>query len=94
VRGLKLDSVLVAYQEHPEFGTEEFEFEGCTIEQLVPFAEVTMHAAKLPIPTLACPTCTGRNVRSCTTCNGVGRVVASQVTSQEAASSPTLDKYR
>jgi hypothetical protein len=94
VVGLKLDAVKVAYIEHPEFGTEEFEFEGASIAQLVPFAELAMRDQGLPVPTITCPHCLGGDLSCCPTCRGLGKVLPSQVTSQEAAASPTLDKYR
>lgn len=92
--GLTFDSVKVAYVDHHTYGTEEFEFVGCSIAQLVPFSEVMLRSIGVTVPTIECPTCTGRNVRNCSTCNGRGRVLASQVTSEQAAESPTLDKYR
>ena len=92
--GLTFESVKVAYTEHPTFGTEEFEFVGVSNAQLVPFSEIYLRTLGLTVPTIECPVCTGRNVRNCTTCGGKGKVLPSQVTSQQAAASPTLDRYR
>ncbi len=95
VVGLTLTGMVkVAYVEHPTYGTEEFEFQGCTIAQQVPFSEALLRSINVAVPTVQCPKCTGRNLRNCPTCNGLGKVLASQVTSKEAAASPTLDKYR
>ena len=94
IKGLTFSTVTVAYVEHPTYGTEEFEFEGCTISQLVPFSEALLRGLGVAVPTVQCPKCTGRNLRNCPTCNGLGKVLASQVTSEEAAESPSLAKYR
>jgi len=93
----KLDlkgSVTVQYTDHPTYGTEEYVFTGCTIQQLVPFSEVTLRAMVLPVPTIACPKCQGRNIRNCHMCGGKGKVLPSMVSSEDAAYSTTLDKYR
>jgi len=91
---LTMTSVKVHYTDHPEFGTEDFEFTGCTISQLVPFSEALLYAWGAPVPTIECPICTGRNIVNCSTCGGRGQVLPSEVTSQQASASPTLDKYR
>ena len=94
IKGLTFTSVTVAYVKHPTYGTEEFEFEGCTIAQLVPFSEALLRSINVAVPTVQCPKCTGRNLRNCPVCNGLGKVLASQVTSEQAAQSPSLAKYR
>ncbi len=88
------NSVTVQYTDHDTYGTEEFKFKGATIAQLVPFAEVALRSMNLPVPTIACPRCNGRNIRNCSMCHGRGRVLPSMVSSEDAAYSTTLDKYR
>jgi len=94
VTALSFESVTVAYSDHPTYGTIEFEFAGLEVHQLVPFCEAHLRTLGAPVPTVECPGCAGRNVRNCPTCNGLGKALPSQISSQQAAASPTMDKYR
>lgn len=95
---VKLDlmenSVTVQYTDHDIYGTEEFKFKDASIKQLVPFAEVALRSMNLPVPTIVCPRCQCRNIRNCPMCGGRGKVLPSMVSSEDAAFSPTFDKYR
>lgn len=92
VVGLSMDGELTIRYAN----VEDIHYKGMTIAQLVPFSEVLLHGLGLTVPTIECPYCTrlGRNVRNCSSCGGKGSVLASQVTSKQAAMSPTLDRYR
>ena len=68
--------------------------EGLSISQMVPFAEQVLFNMKVQVPTIVCPNCSGRNLRNCPTCNGLKKVLPSQVSSMEAALSPTMQRYK
>ena len=97
VRSFNLLGSMVLVYPDPDVPEDEWEtatFEGLTPEQLVPFAEVVLYELKVPVPTIVCPTCRGSSSKFCSGCGGAGKVLPSQVSSEQAAASPSLNRYR